>query len=138
MWLFTAAVLEGRPLRLFNHGQMRRGFTFVEDVVDGLHRVLDRPPLADGKEKPGDSRAPHALNNIGNSRSEEIGRLVALIEQATRRSAIVEMARMQAGDMIDTFADVSALTRDTGFTARTGLEVGVPRFVRWYLNHHER
>jgi UDP-glucuronate 4-epimerase len=132
MWLFTDAVLAGRPIRLFNHGRMRRDFTFIDDIVDGVLRTLDRPPQADGAEKPGGSLAPHAIYNIGNSRSEELGRLVALIEQATGRTAIVEHAGMQPGDMVDTFADTSAITRDTGFTARTSIDQGVPAFVAWF------
>ena len=136
MWLFTDAVLAGRPIRLFNNGRMRRDFTFVDDVVDGLLRTLDRPPQADGTEKPGGSHAPHAIYNIGNSRSEELGRLVSLIENATGRKALVEHADMQPGDMVDTFADVSAIAQDTGFAARTSLDEGVPRFVRWFLEYH--
>lgn len=138
VWLFTDAILAGRPIRLFNHGKMKRDFTFVDDVVDGLVRTLDRPPLADGAEKPGGSHAPHAIYNIGNSRSEELGRLIAVIEQATGRTAIREFAEMQPGDMTDTFADVSAISRDTGFAARTSLDEGVPQFVDWFRNHHRR
>ncbi|GAA4017972.1 SDR family NAD(P)-dependent oxidoreductase [Sphingomonas swuensis] len=132
MWLFTDAVLEGRPIRLFNAGRMRRDFTFVDDVVEGVLRVLDRPPLADGSEKPGGSVAPHALYNIGNNRSEELGELVRLIERATGRTAIVEQAPLQPGDMIDTFADIEPLRRDFGFAPRTRLDEGVPRFVDWF------
>nr|WP_314444351.1 SDR family NAD(P)-dependent oxidoreductase [uncultured Sphingomonas sp.] len=138
MWLFTDAILAGRPIRLFNHGRMRRDFTFVDDVVDGLLRTLDRPPVDDGLEKPGGSHAPHALYNIGNSRSEELAHLVALIERATGRPATIELADMQPGDMVDTFADTSATARDTGFAARTSLDEGVPQFVRWFRDHYGR
>lgn len=136
VWLFTDAILAGRPIRLFNHGRMKRDFTFVDDVVDGVVRTLDHPPQADGQEKPGGSLAPHAIYNIGNSRSEELGRLISVIEQATGRTAIAENAEMQPGDMTDTFADVSAIARDTGFAARTSLDQGVPQFVRWFRNYH--
>lgn len=138
MWLFTDAVLAGRPIRLFNGGEMRRDFTFVDDIVDGLVRALDRPPLPDGQPKPGGSHAPHAIYNIGNSRSEELRRLVSLIEQATGREAIVESAAMQAGEVRDTFADTSALTEASGFQARTSLDQGVPAFVRWFRDYHQR
>jgi UDP-glucuronate 4-epimerase len=138
LWLFTDAVLAGRPIRLFNQGRMRRDFTFIDDIVDGILRTLDRPPAADGAEKPGGSHSPHAIYNLGNSRSEELGRLVSLIEQATGRRALVEQAEMQPGDMTDTFADVAATTRDTGFAARTSLDEGVPQFVRWFRTHFER
>lgn len=138
MWLFTDAILARRPIRLFNHGRMRRDFTFIDDIVDGLIRTLDHPPNADDSPKPGGSHAPHAIYNIGNSRSEELRRLVALIEQATGRTAIVHYAEMQPGDMIDTFADTSAIARDTGFEARTSIDAGVPRFVQWFRGHYGR
>jgi len=138
MWLFTDAVLAGRPIRLFNNGEMRRDFTFIDDVVDGLIRALDRPPLKDGLPKPGGSYGPHAIYNIGNSRSEELHRLVSLIEEVTGRQAIIKPAGMQPGDMRDTYADVSALTQATGFKARTSLQDGVPAFVAWFKNYQRR
>lgn len=132
MWLFTDAILAGRPIRLFNHGRMRRDFTFIDDIVDGILRTLDRPPLADGREKPGGSLSPHAIYNLGNSRSEELGRLVRLIEQAAGRPAIVELMDMQPGDVPDTYADIEITLRDTGFKARTTIDEGVPAFVDWF------
>ena len=138
MWLFTDAILAGRPIQLFNHGRMRRDFTFIDDIVAGVLLTLDRPPLADGREKSGGSRSAHALYNIGNSRSEEIRRLVSVIEQATGRQAVVHHTEMQPGDVVDTFADTSALTRDTGFAARTSLDEGVPAFVDWFRSYHQR
>lgn len=132
MWLFTDAVLAGRPIRLFNNGEMRRDFTFVDDVVAGVLLSLDRPPVADGMEKPGGSMAPHAIYNVGNHRSVELKRLVALIEEATGRQAVVEPAPLQPGDMLDTYADISALQHDTGFAPATRIEEGVPRFVEWF------
>ena len=138
MWLFTQAVLEGRPIRLFNQGAMRRDFTFVDDIVAGLLLVLDRPPEADGSVKPGGGQSPHALYNIGNNRPEELGRLVTLIEEATGRPAIVERHPMQLGDMVETCADIAPLTRDTGFQPRTTLAQGVPQFVDWYCSSIER
>jgi UDP-glucuronate 4-epimerase len=138
MWLFTDAILAGRPIRLFNQGQMRRDFTYVDDIVAGVLLALDRPPAADGKEKPGGSHAPHAIYNVGNHRSEELGRLVSLIEQAAGREAIIEHAPMQLGDMVDTFADLTAITRDTGYQPRTSLDEGVPRFVDWFRRYHQR
>lgn len=138
MWLFTEAVLAGRPIRLFNQGQMRRDFTFIDDIVDGILRALDRPPLADGHEKPGGSLSPHAVYNLGNSRSEELARLVSLIEQATGRSAIVEFADMQPGDVPDTYADTAVTTQQIGFEARTTIDEGVPIFVDWFRAYHGR
>ena len=138
MWLFTDAVLEGRPIRLFNHGRMRRDFTFIDDIVAGVLLALDHPPAADGSVKPGGSTSPHAVYNVGNHRSEELRTLVALIEQAAGRNAIVEEAPLQHGDMIDTFADIGPLQRATGFEPRTSLEQGVPRFVDWFTGTWKR
>lgn len=137
VWLFTEAMLEGRPIRLFNRGQMRRDFTFIDDIVAGVLAVLDRPPTSDGSAKAGGSRSPHAIYNIGNSRSEELGRLVALIEQATGCTAIVEEHPMQPGDMLDTFADIQPLSDNTGFAPRTSLDQGIPAFVDWFRSYKE-
>jgi UDP-glucuronate 4-epimerase len=132
VWLFTEAVLEGKPIKLFNRGAMRRDFTFVDDVANGVLACLERPPADNGAVKPGGSLAPHALYNIGNSRSEELGRLVALIEQATGRTAAVELLPLQPGDVPETFADVEPLARDHGFAPATSLDEGVPAFVDWF------
>ena len=135
MWLFTAAILEGRPIRLFNQGQMRRDFTYVDDVVDGVLACLARAPADNGEVKAGGSMAPHALYNIGNNRSEELTRLVELLEQQVGRKAHIELLPMQPGDVPDTFADLSAIARDHGYHPRTSLDEGVPRFVQWYRDH---
>lgn len=135
MWLFTDAIMAGRPIRLFNHGRMKRDFTFVDDVVEGLLACLSRPPVDNGEVKAGGSFAPHALYNIGNNRSEELGRVVELIEQYVGRKAVVEMTAMQPGDVPDTFADVSAIARDHGFRPRTSIDEGVPRFVQWLKDY---
>lgn len=132
MWLFTEAVLEGRPIRLFNHGRMKRDFTYVDDIVAGVLLSLDHPPADDGERKPGGSTSAHAIYNVGNHRSEELRRLVTLIEEAAGRAAIVEELPLQPGDMIDTFADISPLRQATGYEPRTSLDEGVPRFVDWF------
>ena len=138
IWLFTDAVLSRRPIQLFDIGRMKRDFTYIDDIVRGVLLTLDRPPQEDGSKKPGGSRAAHAIYNIGNHRAEEISRLVALIEQATGRKARVEHAPMQPGDMPETFADISALQRDTGFAPSTDLATGVPRFVEWFRKWQKR
>ena len=132
MWLFTAAILEGRPIQVFNHGDMRRDFTFIDDIVAGIVACLDAPPPDDGTAKAGGSMGPHRLYNIGNSRSERLDHLIDLIETACGKRAIRIDAPMQPGDMKDTFADISAITRDLGFQPATRLALGVPRFVEWY------
>ncbi len=128
VWLFTDAILAGRPIRLFNGGRMRRDFTYVDDIVGGVLTVLERPPAA------GDE-ARHRVYNFGGSRSEELGRLVALIEQATGRTAEIELLPMQPGDAPETLADISALAADHPVRLDTPLEAGIPRFVAWYRSH---
>jgi UDP-glucuronate 4-epimerase len=135
-WLFTKAILAGQPIKLFNNGEIGRDFTYIDDIVDGVVRALDHPPLDDGKEKPGGSRAPHRLYNIGNNRSEPLRRLVTLIEKAIGKKAIIELAPMQPGDVKDTFADIAAIQRDLGYKPTTPLDAGVPKFVEWYRAYH--
>ena len=136
MWLFTKAILEGRPISVFGEGNMRRDFTFIDDIVSGIVAVLDNPPPDDGEEKAGGSKGPHRLYNIGNHRSEELTRMIGLIEQACGREAEKVMMPMQAGDVRDTFADISAIQRDLGFQPTTSIDLGVPRFVEWYRRYH--
>lgn len=135
VWSFTRAISEGRPIRLFAGGRLRRDFTYIDDIAAGVLAVLARPPADDGREKPGGSRGPHALYNIGNSRPEVVTHLVALLEQALGRRAIVEEAPMQPGDVEATYADVSALERDVGFRPDTPLADGIARWVHWYVSH---
>jgi UDP-glucuronate 4-epimerase len=132
VWHFTESCLAGRPVTIFNQGDMRRDFTFIDDIVAGVRACLDRPPADDGAEKPGGSLSPHAIYNIGNNRSEPLMRLVELVEAACGRPLERRFAPMQPGDVKDTYADISAIARDHGFRPETALDVGVPRFVEWY------
>ena len=136
MWLFTKALYAGEPLRLFNGGAMRRDFTYVDDIVSGVVACLDRGPVDDGTAKAGGSTSPHALYNIGNHRSEELLRVVELLERETGRTAVIELAPMQPGDVPDTFADISAIQRDHGFEPTISIDEGIPRFVAWFRDHH--
>jgi len=136
MWLFTKAILAGEPVKLFNHGQMRRDFTYVDDIVAGVLAATDSPPIDNGSEKPGGSRAPHALYNIGNNQAEELMRLIEILEDSLGRKAQVEMLPAQPGEVIETCADISAIRRDLGYEPRTKIEEGVPRFVDWYKSYH--
>ncbi|MEH3158442.1 MAG: SDR family NAD(P)-dependent oxidoreductase [Sphingomonas taxi] len=131
-WLFTDAILAGRPIDVFNHGAMRRDFTYIDDIVTGVVAALDRPPADDGAAKPGGSVAPHAIYNLGNNRPEELGRLIALIEAACGREAIRVDRAMQPGDVPATFADLTEIERDLGFRPEVTLDEGVPRFVEWF------
>jgi UDP-glucuronate 4-epimerase len=137
MWIFTRALFAGEPLPLFNRGQMRRDFTYVDDIVSGVIACLDSPPVDDGSLKAGGSTAPHALYNIGNSRSEDLMRVVELLEEATGKKALLEPQPMQPGDVKETYADISAIQRDLGFTPTTSIDEGVPRFVSWYREYHK-
>lgn len=136
MWLFTDAILRGQPIQVFNGGDMRRDFTFIDDIVTGVVACLDNPPPDDGTIKAGGSRGPHRIYNIGNHRSEELEHMLALIEQACGRKAIRENLPMQPGDVKDTFADISAIQRDLGFAPTTSIDVGVPRFVEWFRGYN--
>jgi UDP-glucuronate 4-epimerase len=136
MWIFAKALFAGEPLPLFNGGEMRRDFTYIDDIVRGVIACLDGPPADDGSTKAGGSTSPHALYNIGNSRSEDLMRVVALLEQETGRKALLDPKPMQVGDVKETFADISAIERDHGFEPRTSIDEGVPRFVAWYRDYH--
>ena len=136
MWIFTRALYAGEPLPLFNRGEMRRDFTYIDDIVRGVVACLDAPPLDDGSTKAGGSSAPHALYNIGNSRSEDLMRVVELLEQATGLKANLDPMPMQIGDVKETFADISAIQRDIGFEPTTRIDDGIPQFVAWYREYH--
>ena len=136
MWIFTKALYAGEPLPLFNRGEMRRDFTYIDDIVRGVIACLDGPPRDDGEAKAGGSTSPHAIYNIGNHRSEDLMSVVDLLEQETGRKALLDPKPMQIGDVRETFADLSAIERDHGFEPRTSIDEGVPRFVAWYKDYH--
>jgi UDP-glucuronate 4-epimerase len=136
MWLFAKAMTEDRPIQLFNHGDMRRDFTYIDDIVAGVLTCLDHPPADDGAAKPGGSPGPHAIYNIGNHRAEELTRVVSLLEQALGKIAKIDPLPMQPGDVTETYADISAIQRDFGFAPKTTIDEGVPRFVEWFKAYH--
>ena len=136
MWIFVKALYAGEPLPLFNGGEMRRDFTYIDDIVRGVVACLDGPPADDGNVKAGGSTSPHALYNIGNSKGEDLMRVVELLEQETGKKALLDPQPMQVGDVRETFADISAIERDHGFKPATSIDEGVPRFVRWYREYH--
>ncbi|BBF94045.1 NAD-dependent epimerase [Blastochloris tepida] len=141
MWIFTEAILAGRPIQLFNYGRMRRDFTYIDDIVEGVVRVADRVPAPDPawsntNPDPSISNAPYRVYNIGNNHPEELLHLVDVLEAALGRKAIRELAPIQPGDVPETSADVEALTRDVGFKPATPIETGVARFVDWYRAYH--
>ncbi|WP_010185650.1 GDP-mannose 4,6-dehydratase [Sphingomonas sp. PAMC 26605] len=136
MWLFTKAILAGEPINVFGEGNMRRDFTYIDDIVAGIVACLDSVPPDDGVRKAGGSVSPHRLYNIGNSRSEDLGEMIGLIEQACGRRAERRLLPMQPGDVRDTYADIGAIQRDLGFHPRTAIAEGVPLFVKWFRAYH--
>jgi UDP-glucuronate 4-epimerase len=136
MWLFSMAIFAGEPIEVFGEGNMRRDFTYIDDIVTGVVAALDNPPPDDGLAKAGGSKTPHRLYNIGNNRSEELTRMIELIEQACGRTAEKKLMPMQPGDVRDTYADISAIQLDLGFRPSTSIDEGIPRFVDWYRSYH--
>jgi len=143
MFIFAKAIVEGRPIRLFNHGNMRRDFTYVDDVVEAIMRLIDRPPQGNpawsgDNPDPSSSAAPWKIYNIGNNRPEELMHVVAVLEKEFGRSAIKEMLPMQPGDVPATYADIEDLARDVGFRPATTIEDGIARFSKWFRGYHEQ
>ncbi|MBJ7498537.1 MAG: GDP-mannose 4,6-dehydratase [Sphingopyxis sp.] len=132
LWKFTANILAGRPIDVYNRGDMKRDFTYVDDIVAGVIASLDNPPADDGAEKTGGFTTPHRLYNIGNNRPEPLMDLIGEIERACGRKATLNLLPMQDGDVYETFADIEAIQRDLGYAPRTGIAVGVPEFVDWF------
>ena len=130
-WLFTEAILAGRPITLFNHGDMHRDFTYIDDAVAGTLAALDRPPVASGA-----AAAPHALYNIGHHVSVPLAQFVGVLEAAIGRTAEVRHAPLQPGDVKETCADIESSRRDLGFEPRIAVAEGLPRFVAWYRDYH--
>ncbi|MEO5332260.1 MAG: NAD-dependent epimerase [Magnetococcus sp. YQC-5] len=141
LFLFTRAILEGRPIDVFNHGDMRRDFTYVDDIVEGVIRVLDRIPTPDPEwsgshPDPCSSSAPYRLYNIGNNQPVELMEYITALEDALGIRAEKNMLPMQAGDVPATWADVEDLSRDVGFRPATPVRVGIRRFVDWYREYY--
>ena len=138
---FTRAIIEGRPIAVFNHGKHTRDFTYVDDIVAGVVGALDDVPAGNAAWRgdapdPATSAAPWRLFNIGNARPVQLMRYIELLEDAIGKKAIMEMKPLQPGDVPDTAADVSALAAATGYAPSTPVEVGVPRFVAWFRDHY--
>jgi UDP-glucuronate 4-epimerase len=143
LFKFTKAILAGEPIQVFNHGHHRRDFTYVDDIVEGLVRILDRPAppneqWSGDNPDPGSSRAPWRVYNIGNNSPVQLMRYIAAIEDALCKTAIKEFLPLQAGDVPDTFADVEDLVREFDYKPETPVEEGIKRYVEWYLGFFER
>jgi UDP-glucuronate 4-epimerase len=127
MWLFTDAILNGRPISVFNHGDMRRDFTYVDDIVSGVVAVTDNPSTL--------ATRPHRIYNIGNNRPEELMHMISLLEQVLGRKAEKVLLPMQPGDAAVNFADIDEICRDHGFQPTTTIEAGIPLFVEWFKRY---
>jgi UDP-glucuronate 4-epimerase len=141
LFLFTKAILAGEPIKVFNHGHHIRDFTYVDDIVEGVVRTLDRPaaPAGDWTGKapdPATSSAPYRIYNIGNQQPVQLLHYIEVLEQCLGRKAIKQMLPLQPGDVPDTEADVSDLARDVGYRPATSVEHGVSEFVRWYRSYY--
>ncbi len=142
MYIFCKAITEGRPIPVFNHGDMKRDFTYIDDVVSGVLAALDNPPAGgsngagrDDRDDHADGAAPHRLYNIGNHRSEELMRMISLLEEALGMKAEIDFQPMQPGDVKETYADITAIQRNLGFEPTTRIDVGIPKFVEWFRDY---
>jgi UDP-glucuronate 4-epimerase len=129
-FLFADAITAGRAITLYNHGEMERDFTYIDDIVAGVLAALDRPPEAEGRE------APHKVYNLGNHRPVPLRRFVSVLEEELGMRAEIELAPLPPGDVVRTCADIEASRRDLGFEPTTTIEQGLPRFVAWYREYH--
>jgi UDP-glucuronate 4-epimerase len=141
MFIFAKAILGGTPIKLFNQGNMRRDFTYVDDVSEAIVRLLERPPQGNpnwsgDKPDPATSAAPWKIYNIGNNNPEQLMHVVSLLEKEFGRTVTKEMLPMQPGDVPETYADVEDLAREIGFRPTTTIEDGVARFAKWYREYH--
>jgi UDP-glucuronate 4-epimerase len=140
-WLFTDAIIRGQPIQLFNNGNMRRDFTYVDDVVEAIVRLIKRPATADPDwsgetPNPSSSSAPWHIYNIGNSEPIALMDFVRVIEEAVGRPAVTEFLPMQAGDVLETSADCTDLEKAVGFKPKTPIATGIQRFVHWFRSFH--
>jgi len=133
--LFAKAIAAGKPITVFNQGEMWRDFTYIDDIVDGVLRALDRPPSSNYKEL---GTSPHALYNLGNHKSEKLTDFIAQIEKALGKKAQMIMAPMQPGDVPATFADIESSTRELGFRPSIPISAGIPKFIAWFQDYYER
>ena len=141
LYLFTKAILAGEPIKVFNEGKMRRDFTYIDDIIEGVMRVMARIPQPDpawdsAKPNPSTSTAPWRIYNIGNNNTVELGTFISTLEDALGKKAIRSLMPMQPGDVEATWADVSDLIADTGFRPQTSVEYGVGQFVKWYKEYY--
>jgi UDP-glucuronate 4-epimerase len=131
MWLFAKAILENKPINVYNHGNMKRDFTYIDDIVSGVVAVTDSPAISLN------GAPPHRIYNIGHNAPEDLMYMIHVLEEAIGKRAEKIMLPLQAGDVPATYADIDAITRDHGYKPTTPIEIGIPNFVRWYKNYHQ-
>ena len=141
LFLFTKAIIENRPIRVFNHGKMQRDFTYIDDIVEGIVRVMVKPPAPnpqwDGSAPdPGSSYTNYKIYNIGNNNPVRLSRFIEEIEKAVGKEAVKELVDMQPGDVPATYADIDDLAHDVGFAPKTPLHDGIRKFVDWYKDYY--
>ncbi|MFB2644795.1 NAD-dependent epimerase [Raphidiopsis sp. BLCC-F218] len=142
LFLFTKAILSGEPIEVFNYGKMKRDFTYIDDIVEGIVRVINNIPQGNTSwsgddPDPGSSKAPYKIYNIGNNNPVELSRFIEVIEECLGIKAKKNMLPLQPGDVTMTYADVDDLIQDVGFKPATPIEVGVKRFVKWYRDYYQ-
>ncbi len=142
LFIFTKAILEGRTIDVFNYGKMRRDFTYIDDIIEGVIRVLDKTPepnpnYSEFDSDPGTSSAPYKIYNIGNNKPVELMHFIEALEAALGKKASKNMLPMQPGDVPETYADIDDLEKDTGFKPNTPIEVGISRFIEWYRSYYK-
>ena len=142
LFIFTKAILEGRPIDVFNYGKMKRDFTYIDDIVEGVIRVIDRvaepnPKWSGNAPDPATSYAPYKIFNIGNNQSVELMQFIETLENCLGIKAKKKLLPIQPGDVLATYADVDALIREVGFQPNTPIEVGIERFVTWYRSYYQ-
>ena len=143
LFIFTKAILEGKPIQVFNHGKMCRDFTYIDDIVEGVIRTLDRTATPNSawssdRPDPGTSSAPARIYNIGNHQPVELLRFIEVLENALGKKSVKKLLPIQPGDVPATYADIEDLTRDVGFAPATPIEEGIARFVQWYREFYKK
>lgn len=143
LFIFTKAILEGKPVDVYNHGKMKRDFTFIDDIIEGIVRLIPTIPTADAAwnghaPDPASSFAPYRLYNIGNNNPVELMRFIEVIEEKLGKKAVKNLLPIQEGDVPETFADVEALTNAVGFKPSTSIEEGIGRFIDWYRTYYRK
>lgn len=140
MFLFTKAIIDGQPIKVFNHGQMQRDFTYIDDIVEGIIRIQDKPPVANpawNSKDASESTAPYKIFNIGNNQPVKLLTFIEAIEKSLGIDAVKQFLPMQDGDVPATFADIDDLQQAVNFKPDTSIELGVQRFVQWYRSYYQ-